>query len=153
MKAYLGTAVLVAPSVSDHSHHRQSLATVQLIRNKSIAGCTTGHALSEAYAVWTRTPFTPPVHPPEAWNLLSSNILPYFEIISVTAQMYRDTIKSCANHGWIAAGLRAHLRFAPPVLRARRPATVSTPSTCVIANNWLPISPIASELPQASLFH
>lgn len=101
MKAYLDTAVLVAASVSDHPHHRQSLATLQLIRKKSIAGYTSGHALSEAYAVLTRTPFTPPVYPLEAWNLLAANILPYFEIISMTPKMYRDTIESCANHGWI----------------------------------------------------
>ncbi len=101
MKAYLDTAVLIAASVAVHPQHRQSLATLQLIRKKSVSGYTSGHALSETYAVLTRTPFTPPVYPLEAWNLLSTNILPYFEIISLTPKMYRDTIEVCANRGWI----------------------------------------------------
>jgi len=76
MKAYLDPAVLVAASVSGHPHHRQD-------------------------AVLTRTPFTPPVYPLEAWNLLSADILPHFEIISTTPKLLRDTIESCANHGWV----------------------------------------------------
>jgi hypothetical protein len=33
------------------------------------------HGLAEFYAVLTRTPFTPPIYPSEAWQLLTENIL------------------------------------------------------------------------------
>jgi hypothetical protein len=37
----------------------------------------------------------------EAWKIISANVLRNFEIITLTPGMYRDTIESCANHGWI----------------------------------------------------
>ncbi|HEY1423549.1 MAG TPA: PIN domain-containing protein [Candidatus Acidoferrum sp.] len=100
-KVYLDTAVLVAASVAGHPHHRQSLATLLLIRGKSMLGCISGHGLSEMYAVLTRAPFTPPIFPSEARQLLAANVLPYFEIITITPEMHRETIDHCADHGWI----------------------------------------------------
>jgi predicted nucleic acid-binding protein len=70
------------------------------VHNKTVTGCVSGHGLSELYAVLTRAPFTPPIHPLEAWKIISANVLRNFEIITLTG-MYRDTIESCANHGWI----------------------------------------------------
>ncbi|SRR6266576_242624 len=78
MKAYLDTAVLVAASVADHPHHSQSLATLQMVRKKAMTGHISGHGLSETYAVLTRTPFTPPIYPAEAWKLLSYECTPLF---------------------------------------------------------------------------
>src|SRR5216684_1604455 len=101
MKAYLDTAVLVAASVADHPHHSQSLAALQLVRKKTMIGHISGHGLSEMYAVLTRTPFTPPIYPMEAWKLLSMNVLPYFQIVTLTPEMYRETIQECADRGWI----------------------------------------------------
>ena len=100
-KVYFDTAVLVAASVAGHPHHRQSLATLQLVHKKAIAGFISGHGLSEIYAVLTRTPFTPPIYPSEAWQLLDTNVLPYFEVVELSARMYRDTIQDCASKGWI----------------------------------------------------
>jgi predicted nucleic acid-binding protein len=113
-KVYFDTAVLVAASVAGHPHHRQSLATLQLVRSKAIAGYISGHGLSEIYAVLTRTPFLPPIYPGEAWQLLATNILPHFEIVTLTSDMYRDTIRECANSGWIGGRIydALHLRCA-----------------------------------------
>ena len=114
MKAYLDTAVLVAASVSDHTHHSQALALLQKVRAKKISGYISGHGLSEVYAVLTRTPFTPPVYPVEAWKLLSENILPYFQIVILTPKMYVETIQECASKGWIGGKIcdALHLRSA-----------------------------------------
>jgi len=101
VKAYLDTAILVAASVAGHPHHAQSLTTLQSVCDSSITGCISGHGLSELYAVLTRTPFTPPIYPLEAWKIVSANILPNFELVTLTAEMYRETVESCANHGWI----------------------------------------------------
>ena len=72
-----------------------------MVRNKEIVGHVSGHTLAEAYAVLTRTPFTPPIYPAEAWKLLSENVLPFFEIVSLTPTMYRETIQECSESGWI----------------------------------------------------
>src|SRR5262249_8437405 len=45
MKAYFDTAVLVSASVADHPHHTQSLATLQMVRKKTISGHISGHGL------------------------------------------------------------------------------------------------------------
>jgi predicted nucleic acid-binding protein len=112
MKAHLDTAVPVAASVSDHTHHSQALALLQKVRAKEISGYISGHGLSEVYAVLT--PFTPPVYPVEAWKLLSENILPYFQIVILTPKMYVETIQECASKGWIGGKIydALHLRSA-----------------------------------------
>jgi predicted nucleic acid-binding protein len=101
VKVYFDTTVLVAASVAGHPHHGQSFSTLSAVLNKIVIGCVSGHGLSELYAVLTRAPFTPPIYPLEAWKLISANVLPNFKIITLTSEMYRDAIESCANHGWI----------------------------------------------------
>jgi predicted nucleic acid-binding protein len=61
MKAYFDAAVLMAASVSDHSHYSQAIAVLKMVRNKEIVGYVSCHSLAETYAVLTRTPFTPPI--------------------------------------------------------------------------------------------
>jgi predicted nucleic acid-binding protein len=112
VKAYFDTTVLVAASVAGHPHHPQALAALLSVRNKTVAGCVSGHALSELYAVLTRTPFTPPVYPLQAWKIISANVLPSFEIVALTSEMYRATIESCANHGWIGGRVYDTLHLA-----------------------------------------
>jgi predicted nucleic acid-binding protein len=101
VNAYFDTTVLVAASVAGHPHHAEALSTLLAVRNKTVAGYVSGHGLAELYAVLTRAPFTPPIYPLEAWKIISANVLPDFAIITLAAEMYRDTIESCANHGWI----------------------------------------------------
>ena len=48
-----------------------------------------------------RTSFTPPIYPLEAWKLLSMNVLPYFQIVTLTPEMYRETIQEYADRGRI----------------------------------------------------
>jgi predicted nucleic acid-binding protein len=83
-----------------------------LIHEKKLAACISGHGLSEVYAVLTRAPFTPPVFPLGAWKLLSMNVLPFFEIVTLTPQMYVSTIKRCANHGWLGGRIYDALHLA-----------------------------------------
>ena len=100
MKAYFDTAVLVAASVADHPHHGQALALLSAARTKRVEAYISGHGLAEFYAVLTRTPFTPPIYPSEAWQLLAENILPCFEIVALSAKEYEETIHRCAQKGW-----------------------------------------------------
>ena len=130
MKAYFDTAVLVAASVSDHPHHSQAIAALRMVRNKEIVGHVSGHSLAEAYAVLTRAPFTPPIYPAEAWKLISENVLPFFQIVTLTPTMYRETIQECSESGWIGgrvydalhlhcakkSRLRSNLHFRRPAL-------------------------------------
>lgn len=100
MKVYFDTAVLVAGSVADHPHHGQALTALRAARGKKLEAHISGHGLAEFYAVLTRTPFTPPVYPSEAWRLLVENIFPYFQIVTLSPKEYQETLGSCAQQGW-----------------------------------------------------
>ena len=49
----------------------------------------------------TRAPFTPRVHPAEAGRFLDENVLPYFELIALSAEDYKAVLRSCTNAGLI----------------------------------------------------
>ncbi len=100
MKVYFDTSVLVAASVADHIHHAQAATALSSVRSKKIDGHISGHGMIEFYAVITRTPFRPPVYPNEALQLLTQNILPFFEPITLSTKEYRDVVQGCAEQGW-----------------------------------------------------
>jgi predicted nucleic acid-binding protein len=101
MKAYFDTTILVAASVADHSHHNQAIDALELSQSGKIESYVSGHSLYEVYAVLTRRPFHPAVYPSEALKILQENILPYFKLVTITPQMYIETIRECADRGWI----------------------------------------------------
>ncbi|MGC1484221.1 MAG: PIN domain-containing protein [Candidatus Acidiferrum sp.] len=114
MKVYFDTTIFVAASIKDHVHHNQAAAALALAQDGKVEGLATGHGLSEVYAVLTRTPFRPAVYPSEALKILSEEILPHFQLITVTPQMYIETIRECAERGWIGGRIydAIHLRCA-----------------------------------------
>jgi predicted nucleic acid-binding protein len=114
MRVYFDTAVVVAASIARHPHYGQSDTALESVREKKIEGFVSGHGLSEVYSVLTRTPFNPPIHPALAWRLLEEDVLPYFNIVTITPQMYRDTIRDCADNGWVGGRVHdaLHLRCA-----------------------------------------
>jgi predicted nucleic acid-binding protein len=114
VKVYFDSAVLIAGSVMDHPHHHPAAAALALVRDKKIEGWLTTHAMAEVYAVLTRTPFTPRVSPSEAWQLLTQNILPHFEVTVLSAKDYQDAIHGCATQGWTGGRVYdpLHLRAA-----------------------------------------
>ena len=101
MKVYLDTNVLIAASVQQHQHHVQCFDLVKAVTVGSLRGCISTHGLAEFYSVLTRAPFTPRVHPAEADQLLGDNILPYFELIALSAGDYKAVLRSAANAGWV----------------------------------------------------
>ena len=101
MRVYLDTNVLVAASVQEHQHHLQSFDLVKAVKEGTFEGCISTHGLAEFYSVLTRAPFTPRVHPAEAGRFLNDNILPYFELIALSAEDYKAVLRSCASAGLI----------------------------------------------------
>jgi predicted nucleic acid-binding protein len=101
VKVYLDTNILVAASVREHPHHAQSFDLVRAVKEGALRGCISTHGLAEFYSVLTRAPFTPRVHPTEAGRFLDDNILPYFELVALSANDYKAVIRSCASAGLI----------------------------------------------------
>ncbi len=114
VKVYFDTCVLVAASVADHPHNTQATIALHGARSKKIDGHISGHGMAEFYAVLTRTPFVPPIYPNEAWQLLTQNILPFFDVITLSAKEYQEVIRRIAEQGWAGGRIydALHLRCA-----------------------------------------
>jgi len=106
VKACLDTNVLIAASVREHKHHVPSFDLVKAVHVGRVLGYISTHGLAEFYSVITRAPFTPRVHPAEAGRFLDDNILPYFELVALSADDYKAVVRSCVN-----AGLRGGVVF------------------------------------------
>ncbi len=116
MRTYFDTSIFVAASVEGNAHHSQALAVLELAKSAEMKNenYVSGHGLAEAYSVLTRTPFRPTVYPAEALKILDENIRPYFQLVTITPQMYIETIRECAEGGWIGGLIHdaIHLRCA-----------------------------------------
>jgi hypothetical protein len=61
------------------------------------------HSIAEVYAALTRLPVQPRIHPVEAARILTDNILPHFEIVSLGKKDYLEALNTMASGGWIGA--------------------------------------------------
>ena len=100
MKAYCDTDVIVSASVMSHSHHPPAVALLQAVLSGKVSAFVSAHGLAEIYAVLTRTPFAQPISPPSAWQVIEDNVLERFEVVTLTAKEYQQTIHDCALQGW-----------------------------------------------------
>lgn len=100
MKVYLDTNVVVARMVSGHVHQLNADSLLRQIEVRRWTPVIAAHGLAEMYSVLTRTPFKPRVTPAEAWHLIEQNVLPRFEIESLSRSDYGRVIQECAAQGW-----------------------------------------------------
>jgi predicted nucleic acid-binding protein len=105
VKAYFDTNLLVAASVEDHPHHIPAFDLVKAVQQGTLQGCIVTHGLAEFYSVITRAPFTPRVHPAEAGRILDENILPFFELVALSAGDYKAVLRSCSAAGIIGGAV------------------------------------------------
>ncbi len=100
MKLYYDTSVAVACCVEGHPHHAAASAAFERLARDKHTGVISAHGLAEVYSVLTRTPFTPPVFPNEAWRLVEHNLLPLLSLATLRADEYRRALEECADRGW-----------------------------------------------------
>ena len=104
MKAYFDTNVLVAASVQGHPQHVQAFDLIEKVKEGTFRGVISTHGSAEYYSVLTRAPFTSRIHPADAGRLLEENILPYFELVSLSTNDYKAVLLSGAKVG-LAGGV------------------------------------------------
>lgn len=61
------------------------------------------HSIAEVFAALTRLPVRPRIHPVEAARIISDNILPHFEVVSLSKRDYLEALKTMADGGWTGA--------------------------------------------------
>ena len=104
MNWYFDSSVLVAAAVRTHSHHARATGILDELVKKKHRGYVSAHGLVEVYSVLTWAPFTPPVYPSEAWQILEQSFVPNLEVVTLSGKEYRDVIRDCAASG-VAGGL------------------------------------------------
>lgn len=61
------------------------------------------HSIAEVFAVLTRLPVQPRIHPVEAARIINDNILPYFDVVPIGKEDYLDALNTMASGGWTGA--------------------------------------------------
>jgi predicted nucleic acid-binding protein len=100
---FFDTTVLVAASEQSHPHYAQArpaLLRVAAGKDKGFMGL---HSIAEVFAALTRLPVQPRIHPVEATRIVSDNILPHFEIVSLGKEDYLEALGTMAGGGWTGA--------------------------------------------------
>jgi predicted nucleic acid-binding protein len=100
VKVYFDTPLLVAAYIAQHPHHLQSLRAFDQVSAGTIKGVISAHGLAESFSVLTRLPCIPMIRPHDAWLFLANDVLPLFDLVSLTATEYRDVVESCSRNGW-----------------------------------------------------
>ena len=103
MDIFFDTTVLVACSEQSHPHYAQArpaLLRVAAGRDKGFMGL---HSVAEVYAALTRRPVQPRIHPVEAARIVTDNILPHFEVVSLGKKDYLDVLNTMGSGGWTGA--------------------------------------------------
>jgi predicted nucleic acid-binding protein len=97
---FFDTTVLVAASEQSHPHYAQArpaLVRVVAGQDKGFIGL---HLIAEVYATLTRLPVQPRIHPVEAARIITDNILPHFEVVSLGKEGYLEALNTMASSGW-----------------------------------------------------
>ncbi len=103
MKVFFDTSVLVAASEQSHPHYAQAWPALRRVAAGKDQGFMSVHSIAELYAVLTRLPVQPRVHPAEAVRIVADNILPNFETVPLGKKDYVEALKLVGDGGWSGA--------------------------------------------------
>ena len=103
MDIFFDTTVLVAASVQSHPHYAQARAALLRVTAGQDKGFMGLHSIAEVFAALTRLPVQPRIHPVEAARIVTENILPHFEFLSIGKEDYMEALNTMASGGWISA--------------------------------------------------
>jgi len=103
MVVFFDTTVLVASSSDSHQHFAQASAAMARVAAGKDKGFISQHSIAEVYAVLTRMPVVPGIHPLEAARLIRDNILQNFESVAVAKEDYLEALEMVSNSGWPGA--------------------------------------------------
>jgi predicted nucleic acid-binding protein len=100
---FFDTTVLVAASEQSHLHYAQARPALLRVATGQDKGFMGLHSIAEVYATLTRLPVQPRIHPVEAARIVTDNILPHFEVLSLGKEGYLEALNTMANGGWSGA--------------------------------------------------
>jgi predicted nucleic acid-binding protein len=93
VKVCFDTSALVAALLQQHPHHSIAFPRLQAVKAGTEQGHLTTHGLAELFATLTALPLKPRLHSPDVAHLIQQSILPYFTLIPLSTDHYRDAIQ------------------------------------------------------------
>jgi predicted nucleic acid-binding protein len=103
LKVFCDTNVLVAASERSHPHHAQAWPALHRVATGQDRGFMSSHSIAETYSTLTRLPLQPHIHPSEAARVITDNILPNFEVLTIGKKDYLEALRLVGSGGWIGA--------------------------------------------------
>ena len=103
MHIFFDTTVLVAASEQSHPHYAQARPALLRVAARQDKGFMSLHSIAEVFAALTRLPVQPRIHPVEAARIITENILPHFEVVSIGEEDYLEALNLMSSGGWIEA--------------------------------------------------
>jgi predicted nucleic acid-binding protein len=100
---FFDTTVLVAASEHSHPHYAQARPALLRVVAGQDRGFIGLHSIAEVYAALTRLPVQPRIHPVEAARIVTDNILPHFEVVSLGKEDYLEALSTMGSGGWVGA--------------------------------------------------
>jgi len=104
MKVFFDTSVLVAALVREHPRHERAFARLRATLSGKDRMLTSAHNLAELYSVLTTLPVSPRIATGVAARLIRENVEAHAELVTVSAAIYRETIRHLAERG-VAGGI------------------------------------------------
>lgn len=96
MKVLLDTSILVAALIQSHAAHALAVEWLRRVQRKEAAGYIAAHTVAEVYAVLTRLPVKPPISSATAWQAFQTQVLPYVEVVALSAADYQVVVEQLA---------------------------------------------------------
>ncbi len=100
---FFDTTVLVAASEQSHPHYARARPTLVRVAAGQDRGFMGQHSIVELFAALMRLAVQPRIHPIEAARIVTDNILPHFEIVSIGTEDYLEALNTMASGGWTGA--------------------------------------------------
>jgi len=99
LKVLFDTSVLVAAMVSGHPRHEAAFPWLRKGIGGEIEWLVCSHTMAELFAVLTRLPLKPRIHPATAWRMIRENMVHNAQIVSLSGTDYKAVLQSQAELG------------------------------------------------------
>lgn len=94
---FCDTSVLVAASVRRHPHYARARPILEAIAAGRYSGKISTHSVAETFSALTSLPLAPRILPLEAQQIVATNVLRHFALVTVSAKMYARAVSACVS--------------------------------------------------------
>jgi len=92
-RVQLDSSTVVAAIYVSHPKHSRAFAWLERIKDGEFQGVLSAHSLAEVFSILSGMPVHPPMTPHWVRQTIKTDILPFFEIVELSAEDYLEVIE------------------------------------------------------------